>query len=696
MMTFLNVALLTALVLGALPILIHLLNRQRFERIRFPSLRFLQELHKHQMRRVRLRQIILLILRTLAIIFAVLALARPVLKGGSLPGLAARSSTASVILLDVSGSSAAATSEGTVFRQAQQAASRLTGLMQEGDRATLVGLASPSELAISEGTESSNRLEEGIQALMPLPLGTDIASALDLVRTPLQESPEANHEIYIISDFDRNCWDGKTVLRDKIPENARVYLIPVGRDAIPNRAVSKTQVTSRILEPNRPVEIEVTVSNLADESADNLFLSLYFDGRRVAQTSLSLGPKESRALPFSVIPEKAGFLSGYAVLEDDDALLLDNRNYFTVTIPERVRVLLVGSDPTVVRYLTLALTPMGGAGSAVEVHEEPLSRWETADLKDTDVLILADVPSLSSGASNKVRNFVATGGGVLILPGPKLDARNYNNGVLKELGLPSIGSQIGSGGTDRGVLRWDRIDWMHPLFSGIFRDDARPEPPQVSSTFQTFGGHNAVAVVTLSNGSPTLSEVAVDKGRAFLLTTYPLPEWSDLWRHGLFAPMMHRMVSYLATARPGDHEAIFAGKALEFLTDKASVTEEVVLRRPSGETVQIIPKALPQVVELTYPVTRELGIYSMESRDRVLQTFAVNLDPTEGELARSNLDQLKESLGADRTAIIDPDHLEDQILTARYGQELWHLLLLGSLGFLVAEMLVGREGKGVS
>ncbi|KPL06121.1 hypothetical protein AMJ86_09850 [bacterium SM23_57] len=691
MMTFLNITLLTALVLGALPILIHLLNRQRYQRIHFPTLRFLQELQKHQMRRIRLRQIILLILRTLAILFAVFALARPVLKG---PGLAARSGTASVILLDVSRSIAAVTPEGSVFRQAVAATARLANLMGEGDKAYLVGMASPPQMIIPEGTESRAYLEESAQELVSLPLGSNISDALDLAHAPLVESPEANREIYVISDFHGNCWDGKTPLRDKVPPDARVFLVPVGRDNISNRAVVRTQVQSRLLEPNRPIDVEVTLSNYAEESADNLFLSVYFDGRRVGQSSISLGPDETKSMQFPVIPERAGFLSGYAVLEDDDALLLDNRSYFTLTIPERIRVAMVGSDPVALKYISLALSPDADAGSTVEVREVPLSRWETMDLKDTDVLILADVPSLSTGASRKVRNFVATGGGLLILPGPRLEARNYNNGLLKELGLPSIGERVGSEDAERGALLWETTDWRHPLFAGVFRDDARPDPPKAYTTYQVFGGHNTVAVVTLSNGSPTLSEVALQRGRAFLMTTYPDPGWSDLWRHGLFAPMMHRMVNYLATARPGEQDEIYAGDPLVFLTDKASITEEVVLRRPSGETVQIIPKALPQLVELSYPVASELGVYRMEGDNGILQTFAVNLDPSESKLSRMELDLLRKSLGEERTQIIDVDHLEDQIMAARYGQELWPIFLLGSLGFLLAEMLVGRERKG--
>ncbi len=695
-MTFLNIAILSALVLGALPVLIHLLNRQRFQRVRFPTLRFLRELQKRRMRRIKLRQIILLILRTLAIIFAVIALARPVLRSAGFPGLAARSGTASVVLLDVSGSMEAVSAEGSVFRQALSAADRLTDLMGEGDRGYLIALAQPHEMVIPDGSESRTYFEERVQGLAPMPLSSDVTNGLIATQGPLEASPEANHEIYIVSDFRTNCWDGKPGLGELIPLEAKVFLMPVGREHIPNRAVVSTKVLSRLLEPNRPVEVEVTLSNFAEEPAEDLFLSLYFEDRRVAQSSLSLGPGETRAVPFSIIPEHAGYLSGYAVLEDDDALMTDNRSYFTLTIPERIRVALVGSDPAVLQYLTLALVPEGGGVGIVEAQEIPLTRWETADLSVVDVLILADVPGISSGASQKVQHFTARGGGLLIIPGPHLEVRNYNNGLLKALGLPSLGTKIGSEGTGDAALIWDRIDWTHPLFAGIFRDEARPDPPKVYQTYQVFGGQNSVAVITLSNGVPTLTEVAVDRGRAFLLTTYPDFRWSDLPRHGLFAPLVHRVANYLATARPGEEKAIAAGDPLVFVTDKASITEQVVLSKPSGATVQIIPKALPQVVELTYPAVKETGVFSMVGKDGVLQTFAVNMDPEESDLSRTDLEELRQALGADRTQILDMEHLEDQILAARYGQELWQFFLIGALGFLIAEMLVGRQGKETS
>ena len=295
-MTFLNITFLFALALGVLPLLIHLLNRQRYQRIRFPTLRFLQELQKQRMRKVKLRQIILLILRTLAILFAVLALSRPVLRSSSLPGLASKSGTASVVLLDVSGSSASVTPEGTIFHQALTSALRLANMMGEGDKCFPVALANPPQMVISNGTENRTYLEENLKGLAPLPLNSNLSAALDMARSPLEISPQANRELYVISDFRKNCWDGKTPLASKIPLNTKIFLLPIGPNRIPNRAVVKTQILSRLLEPNRPVEVEVAVANFSEDRADNLFLSLYFEGKRVAQSSVSLAPSETKSL----------------------------------------------------------------------------------------------------------------------------------------------------------------------------------------------------------------------------------------------------------------------------------------------------------------------------------------------------------------------------------------------------------------
>src|SRR5512140_1437887 len=117
-MTFLN-AIWAALALGALPVLIHLLLRQRYKKVDFPTLRFLRELQRQKMRQLRVRQLLLLILRTLAVLFLVFAIMRPVVKSSSgiLPGGHAR--TTAILILDRSASMQTETPDGSRFRDLQ-------------------------------------------------------------------------------------------------------------------------------------------------------------------------------------------------------------------------------------------------------------------------------------------------------------------------------------------------------------------------------------------------------------------------------------------------------------------------------------------------------------------------------------------------------------------------------------------------
>ena len=72
-MTFLNPFVLFGLAAAAVPVLLHLLNLRKLRTVEFSSVRFLKELQKTSMRRLRFRQILLLILRTLLIIAVVMA-----------------------------------------------------------------------------------------------------------------------------------------------------------------------------------------------------------------------------------------------------------------------------------------------------------------------------------------------------------------------------------------------------------------------------------------------------------------------------------------------------------------------------------------------------------------------------------------------------------------------------------------------
>ncbi|HTY01249.1 MAG TPA: BatA domain-containing protein, partial [Bacteroidota bacterium] len=121
-MTFLNPFMLFGLVAASVPLVIHLLNLRKLRTVDFSSLRFLKELQRSSIRRVKIRQWLLLAIRTLLIVTLVFAFARPALHGTFAGFLGGRASTAMLLLIDDSPSTSARNDRGEIFPQIRAAA----------------------------------------------------------------------------------------------------------------------------------------------------------------------------------------------------------------------------------------------------------------------------------------------------------------------------------------------------------------------------------------------------------------------------------------------------------------------------------------------------------------------------------------------------------------------------------------------
>ena len=114
---FLYPAFLVGLLAASLPILIHLLNRRKLQRIQFPAVRFILLSQKRISRSYRLRHWLLLALRTLAVVFLVLLLANPIFQTGA--GLFAGGGPVSLVVLLDNSLSMTWSGDGNGFKQAK-------------------------------------------------------------------------------------------------------------------------------------------------------------------------------------------------------------------------------------------------------------------------------------------------------------------------------------------------------------------------------------------------------------------------------------------------------------------------------------------------------------------------------------------------------------------------------------------------
>ncbi|HEY3294655.1 MAG TPA: BatA domain-containing protein [bacterium] len=685
-MTFLN-AIWAALALGLAPILIHLLMRQRYKKVDFPTLRFLRELQRQKMRQLRFRQILLLILRTLAVLFLVLAIMRPVLKStaGILPGGQAR--TTAILILDRSASMQTETPDGTRFRQMQTRAQEILAALRDGDDAQIIWADDNPERFPEAPTAQIRLLREAIVDAHPTERGGNLVKAFQQARQSIGASQNLHKEVYVLSDLSLSAWPEKLPEAQLLPKDVRLFLLPAGGSAPRNIGVTEASIVSRIITPGRPVDVQFTVRNSGTAPATDRIVSVYAGGRRVAQTRVTLAPGEARQQDIRFVPDSPGDQVGSVRIEEADDFPADDQRNFVLRVPANLHVAVVGSDGPARTLTALALNPSADPASFVNVKVGTPAALESDDWTTLDAIVLVDAAGFSGNFPARLRSYVEGGKGVLIIPGPQTDMRE-SSAWLATLGLPSPGD-VWQGPS---AARWTHVDLQHPLFEGLFQEKPASISPDLSKIIRVAPTTTATEVIATSAGVPFLLEARAGRGRALLMTSSPDPSWSTLYRSGIFPPLMVSGVAYLSgIGTSGVDYQLTAGVPAQIQFNGAPGDQRFELR--GDQTVSPAVESAPAGFQVKIPPLDKPGAYELWQGNRRLASVAVNTPPRESELQPAPESSYRNILGGQITFLGERANVQTAILEGRFGRELWKLCLYIALALLIAEMLIARVGK---
>ena len=199
-MSFLNPSALIALAAVSIPILIHLLNLRKIKKVEFSTLMFLKEIQKSKMRRIKLKQLLLLLFRIMAIIFLVLSFSKPVYEGYA--GNNANSSkSAALIFMDDSFSMNARDNNGLYFAKAVESVKNILDIHKESSEIYFIPF---SEIGLKNNDFLKNSSEEVLNELKDLKISykyTSMPLILDLAGEICVFSNNDLKEFDIISDF---------------------------------------------------------------------------------------------------------------------------------------------------------------------------------------------------------------------------------------------------------------------------------------------------------------------------------------------------------------------------------------------------------------------------------------------------------------------------------------------------------------
>jgi hypothetical protein len=694
-LTFLVPAFLLGLGALAVPILLHLLQREQKDAIPFPSLMFLQRVPHRSVRRQRIKHWLLFLIRCVALALIVLAFSRPLLEGVATAAAELGGGREVIVLLDRSFSMRYADRWERALRAARNA---VDGLGTQ-DRASVIFFAEDAQAA-SRPTADVAALRAVIDGAEPGAGGTRYGPPLRLAQRILQESELPRLEVVLITDFQKSGWEAEQDV--VLPEGATLTPVDVSGTPQPSNVSVPSVSLRRIFRAGRErVQVAARLINKGPDPLAELDVSIELNGQRLQTETVDIDADNSATVTFVPFLVPEGISTGL-VRTGEDPLPLDNVFHFVLSPGEAVSVLVLehssaGEEQSlyVRRALDIGIRP------AFQVDVKPLARFRLEDTDGRSVIILNDAPFPGGSAGARFTEFVENGGGLLVALGRRSGTGAWSRGGANLLPV-SAGTEVRS--PDRGgTLSY--LDYSHPIFEPF----SAPRSGDFSSArffrYRVVSAPTAEGILArFDDGSVALAEKKVGNGRVLLWTSTLDRFWNDLALQPVFLPFVHQLARYLG-GYVETRSWFTVGQALDLtrLDEVVGGAEvqaalhagaDLVLEAPSGDRIRL---ATPD--ETDPPLTiAEQGVYEFREpgvTGSPLAVVAVNLDPAESDL--TSIDPLEFAgavTGGTAVATTEaelPDGAELATEEQEQRQRLWWYLLGSAMLLLVVETAVSNR-----
>lgn len=780
---FVNPAMLAGAAAIAAPIIIWLLTRYRYRTIDWAALEFLLRAVKKQQRRLRLENLILLLLRCLLLVLFAMVLARPhSVARVEVDAEDKRHNVVVVVDTSYSTSYQIGSDESETAHQREiHAAKELINTLQDEDRVLVVGFDETArglyQLPRNMNPNGRREVSEDLEAedLKLSARGTDLGGALHTVsellvrfepdaREPEGEAKPLQKTVFLLTDAQRRgLLNGSGELVDQGVKTAAkeiermggaLVLVDCGAEEPLNASVVRLQSREPVVGQGLPCHIEVSVKNWSAQDMKDLTVSYYVDGAADPQKTVSL------VLPAGeeVSPEPLRYTFNepgphrVAVQLTSDALTLDNWRHLVIDVRRNVRVLLVDGEPSrepwesETDFVDVALelsTQVGDDGFGLlrpEVTDE--TGLPDKRLSDYDIVALANVHSLDDEVISQLESYARAGGAVVFTMGDFVDKDAYNESLWRKgAGLFPVRLVDKRGGSkteaemDRDAPAWvmQPGEREHPI-AALFSTDDMITHLRLPSIYGFYGvelptddgvgGSVRVPLRVVARsvddsldevGLPLLIERPFGRGRCVVWLSTMDYAWNNCVTYdGFFVPFWRLLALDLAQrSRPRLNLPV--GGRYERLLQPEEYSADVTVETPDGrrEKIQLEKLDGQELYRLVYPPdaapgedeartsprggTEVPGFYTI-TRGKVAggesdpepDHFAVVVDPTEGDLAKFDSEELGTALDVKITRS-KRDQVREVLASesgVAGGQEYWRHFLVAVIVLLVLESVL--------
>ena len=665
--------------------------------------------HQTNVRRHKLKRLLLLLMRILMLALLGFAFARPFFAGDLVVTQKIGGKRNAIIILDTSYSMQYA----DVFQNAKKEGLKILDGLDAADAVCLILSSDTARVVAPLGSEFSHvraALNDAEATYKP----TDYLDALQTANEILAPVPVGEKQIYVIADMQKRGWEN-FIETDKLNPDVQIQFIDVRAEQPRNLAITVIDVPPVILKEQKASYLVARVRNFSDAAVDDLPVRLFIDGNIIHTVQLNIEPDDLADVAFKVDFQDEATHTGWIELPED-VLAVDNKRYFTLQSLRSIRVHAVSDKPkTQTRYQTTETFFMKraiAAGSAAVPIDfiESSSVPDTSTLDRTDVLVLANVARLSSEEAGRVADYVAGGGGLIVTVGDNIDVDLYAQRLGGEMGvMPCLFVRPVGDAFDRQQFRvLATVKYEHPIFVP-FKEPNHGDfgKARFYRFFQAVPTENATIIASYDDGSPALFEKPYGNlGRVLCFTSTIDREWNDLPIRAVYLPFLHESIKYLALK---DVETVPDYRVGDSIEIKVSETENITQR---GEVAVFNPNNVETRLQSDKDITTTAenvsqgsafytdtsipGIYSVHrSGTESSDYFVVNIDTTESDLAARDVEELASMLKGTADKSVEDKPTPE--LVAQYhedvekNQNVWIYLMLAVFALAVTEMFLANR-----
>ncbi|MCB0480126.1 MAG: BatA domain-containing protein [Flavobacteriales bacterium] len=677
-MKFIYPEFLLALLAVSIPIIIHLFNFRKYKKVFFTNVKFLREVVEETTNRSRLKHLLILASRVLAITFLVLAFAQPYLPTNE--NQKQIKSNAVSILLDNSFSMSGSSEQGPLIEVGKQYCYGILNSFEESDR---------FQFALNDGGSGNTRfshkgsIEEAIGNSHMSFVSEDLKGEISRMTQAVNEREEDGKKVFVVSDFQKS---GFGLSADDFDTSVSYHLIPLQPNSAANVYIDSVWFESPVRKIGVPDELFFRVQNASETTYESFPVKLHINGQQKAMTNINLVANGSKMGSMSYTLYEPGLKMGSVSLEDFP-ITFDNELFFSYSLKEKIPLLVINPKDT-----SKIFSALFGNDPNFSLVQTSTNEVTSTDINLADLIILNGLNDWSSGISNELIGAISSGKRLMIFPGEDINLNTFNSLLLS---LES--SQFVSLDTQRiGV---SQVNYNSEIFANTFNSTSdRQDLPKVFKHYKskTRTLENLEVILSLDNGDNLLVESSFKKGKTYVWTSSLSESWSNLSKHALFVVGVYQAATLISSS--SDLYSVIGENAFTKIQMDNFKTETVVLKSEQTEFIPEIRKAGNLIELWFYDNLKSAGQYQIVADEKILGCVSVNYSRKESVINPLGEEGLADFVAQNELSNVfvhtdDFDTISNSIHRISEGKKLWELMLYLALLMLLFEILLIKFWK---